>query len=135
MDLTTLITGAGSVTGQAGELTNGVLTAAINKMMEEKKEKLILSAAQLVQGFVKSANQLRSEAQEAQKKADAAKESADAATKALAYFQHSGIPLPFYAATFNREAGVRWCRENDLEVPAPNSDLWKVPASFIGGSV
>lgn len=107
------------------------LRAAMEKSQEERTSRVATQLVGLIDRFVVTGRQLDAEAVEAEKAAAMARAVASDAARALEYLGATGNPLPFFAASHQRDAGVRWCRENGIEVPDSKDSAWSVPADFV----
>ena len=115
-------------------VSNEALRSAMEQSNTERTKKVADQLVKLIDRFVVRGRELEGEAVEAEKAATMARKVANESARALEYLAETGNPLPFFAASHDRCAGVKWCQSNGLEVPDARDAAWSVPENFVAGA-
>ena len=114
------------IAGGNGDLVN----AALNKRQEDAAKAAAEQIADLFENVERSLKAEKRQLDDAKKQFEKQTAQFEKVERAFLYMAEQYNPLPYFEATFNKQAGIDFCRENGIEVPCSKSAEWKVPADW-----
>ena len=130
MDLQTIIDGVKN--NDAPKIERNAFEKALDERAKKATERHVNELVELVDNVVSNLKRDKASLDAAAKELEKRQKRFSAVERAAKYMQDSMNPLPYFAATFQKEQGKDWCRNVGAEIPCDKSAIWEVPVDFEG---